>query len=406
MPENKRFFTIQTIKGSGLGDQLGTQFSRLYGLGKAFGASYLYTPISFHRSIKPRWYELLQSILFKLRYILFFYIGQNLFSNSVNVIFLQFEKKMDASLKRYEDNDLGDFLGLKYINDGNNGELENPSFCDIYMDDFFESTLLFRFCDFQAYVNALMKDKMNSTILRFNWTGKMWALIPKIDQLLKEAGLDKDIILRNTFSSGFWKQHIQIFSDKTNIVFHIRCGDSTTVQLGKRELIVYDKFLYESVDEMIEIFKIDPDRISVLPEEYNQVYDQIVSKVGLEKISLSIISDGYELTYRNLLRNLLKRKCAIRLSGKEKKILAQKIKEFNVVFKNFTHAKLIIGESDQNLQDSIYALANADVVMWGCGGFACNTHYLFKGPDKKSLVMNVKDFSDSKINLIKELKNG
>jgi hypothetical protein len=406
MPENKRYFTIQTIKGSGLGDQLGTQFSRLYGLGKALGASYLYTPVSFHRSIKPRWYELSQSILFKLRYILFFSIGQNLFSSAVNGLFLQIEKRLDANLKKHVDNELSDFLGLKYISEGNKIELENPSFCDIYMDDFFESTQLFQFNDFLVYVTALMKDKMNSTILRFNWTGKMWALIPKIDQLLKEAGLDKDIILQNTFSSGFWKQHIQPFSDKTNIVFHIRCGDSTTVQLGKRELIVYDKFLYESVDEMIEIFKIDPDRISVLPEEYNQVYDQIVSKVGLEKITLTVISDGYELTYRNLLRNLLKRKCAIRLKSNEKKILAQKIKEFNLVFKIFTHAKLIIGESDQNLQDSIYTLANADVVIWGCGGFACNTHFLFKGIDKKSLVINVKDFSESKINLINELKNG
>ena len=401
-----RSFTIQTIPGSGLGDQLGTQFTRLYGLGKSIGAKYIYTPVSFQRSIKPRSMRLSQSLFFRLRYFLFFYIGQNIFSNAVNAIFLQLEKRIDSLQVIKADNKLSTYLGLKYINEGDSNLLQNNSFCDICLEDFFELNEFPYLLDFKDYVNYLMNEKTGSTIFRFSWTGKMWALIPKIDQLLKEAELDKDVILKNTFSGGYWKQHVQPFSGKTNIVLHIRCGDSTTVQLGKRTLIVYDKFLYESVDEMKEIFKIDPDRVSVLPEEYFHVYNQIVDKVGLEKISMTVISDGYELTYTNLLRNLLKRKCAIRLSGKEKKVLAQKIKEFNGVFKNFTHAKLIIGESDKNLQDSVYALANADVVIWGCGGFACNTHYLFKGPVKKSLVMNVKDYFDSNINLIKELKNG
>jgi hypothetical protein len=309
-------------------------------------------------------------------------------------------------LENYEDKELNVFLGLKYISDEDPVLVENDSFCDIYIDDFLESTESTELSDFRQYIDSIIKERNDSPILRLVWTGKMWGLIPKIDQLLRKSGVNSDIKSMNIFSTGFWKQNIPMLSDKISIVFHIRCGDSTTVHLGEKALIVYDKFLYESENEMAGVLTIDPDRISVLPEEYLPVYNQIIENIGLENITLTVISDGYILTNRNILRNLLKRRCRIRLTNNERKILAHKMKELNRVFDHFHQARLIIGESKQNLQDSIYALANANVVIWGCGGFACNTHNLFKAVGEKSMVVNVNDFSDLDIDRINELING
>ncbi|MDD4969932.1 MAG: hypothetical protein PHT07_10940 [Paludibacter sp.] len=384
---------------------MATQFLPLYGLGSAIGASFVYSPVSFNRSVKPKWYNVSQSFLFKLRCFFFFYIGQNFISSAVNGLFLYIEKKLNAILERNTDNELSVFLGLKYTSEVDPYVLVDNAICDILLDNYLESIELIHIADFKEYVNCFLKDRTDNPVLRFKWTAKMWTLIPKLDLLLQDTGYNKEKILQNTFSNGFWKQHKPSFPDKTNIVFHIRCGDSTTIRLGERNLIVFDKYLYESEQEMDDVLAIDQDRYTVLPEEYTNIYDQIISKIGVEDIRLTVISDGYELTFKNILRNLLKRKCKIHLTRFERKDLALKIKESNDIFSHFRQAQLIIGETKQNLNDSIYALANANVVIWGCGGFASNTHSLFKGVEQKSLIFNVKDFSEMKIKLIKELKN-
>lgn len=400
-----RYFTIQTIKGSGLGDQLGTQFTRLYGLGKVLGAFYIYSPVSFYRSVKPGWYELSQSLFFQLRCFMFFLFGQSLFSSALNVVLLRMEKRLDKLQEKYEDTYLSSFLGLKYVSEGDISLITDALFCDIYIDELLERKSVKSMADLQSYVTSQLKDKPDRTILRFIWTGEMWSLIPQIDKLLKETGLQKETIQQKIFSEGFWKQHGDVTSDKINIVFHIRCGDSTTIRLGDRSLIVYDKFLYQSEKEMNEILQIDPDRISVLPEEYLKVFNQIIPLFDKNDITISVISDGYTLTYRHILRNLLKRKCSMRLSFSEKRMLWKKIRQKNRIFNQFENAHLIIGENRQKLEKSILALASADVVIWGCGGFACNTHYLFKKVNNQSIVINVKNFSEKELDQLKNRVN-
>jgi hypothetical protein len=118
-----------------------------------------------------------------------------------------------------------------------------------------------------------------------------------------------------------------------------------------------------------------------------------------------ILSDGYELTYQHLLRNLLKRRCSIILNADGKRELKKKIRELNTAFDDYKDATVIIGETKQNLMLSIKVLAEADIVVWGCGGFACNTHKLFKNPEKNSLIFKVNEFNENSISTIKEFKN-
>jgi len=105
------------------------------------------------------------------------------------------------------------------------------------------------------------------------------------------------------------------------------------------------------------------------------------------------------------MRNLLKRKCKIRLNKEEKKQLKLHIKEKNSIFDKFQKAELIIGESKQNLYKSILCLAGADLLIWGCGGFACNIHNLFSTTAKDSNIYKVSDLDGESLGKLKEKYN-
>jgi hypothetical protein len=398
--EQKMYFSIKTIQSSGLGDQLGTQFARLYSIGKVLGMEYIYTTITFPRSVKPIWYEYSQVIIFKIRFFLLYFFGQNLFSSAINALLLKFEKYLNNKLSKHKDN-LSSFLGLKNISQLKLAQ--KSAFYDIYLDELFEIKKIKTLVDLQSYFQ-LIKSKDDNVVFNLCWTANMWKLIPQIDNLLKESEgyeLEKQQIFSNVFNLNHPKNE----QNKINIAFHIRCGDSTTVHLNDMDLIVYDKYLYSSEKEMMEIFSIDKDRHSVLPEEYLVVYKEILNNLDKDKIRITLISDGFDLTYRNIFRNLLKRKNKIKLSIQNRRLLLKKSRKRNLVFKQFDESNLILGESQHNLENSILALANADVVIWGCGGFACNTNNLFKKKNKKSLLFNVKSFDSENLNLIKNMIN-
>ncbi len=397
-----KYFTIQTISGSGLGDQLGTQFTRLYGLGKILGATYIYTPLVFNRSIKPVWYVLSEKIIFKIRYFLLFVFGQNIFTNALNVLLLRTEKIINSVQLRYNDFTLNDFLGISKL-----GEtvISNKKIIDVGIDEFFDSSGDLSLSAYIRFIESKSQTHDESIVICLKWGANMWQLIPKIDKILNELLLRKEDLINTLFAEGFNHLHSEINREKANIVFHIRCGDSTKITLGNRSLIVYDKFLYQDESEMEQILSIDPDRVSIPPKEYLKIYDNIAKNWDLGKCNICIISDGYHLTYCNIMRNLLKRKCNVRLNKEEKKQLKLHIKEKNSVFDKFQKAELIIGESKQNLYKSILCLAGADLLIWGCGGFACNIHKLFSSTAKDSNIYKVSDLDVESLGKLKEKYN-
>ncbi len=393
----KNYFTIETISGSGLGDQLGTQFTRLYGLGKILGANYIYSPLSFSRSVKPSWYLRSEKVIFTIRYFLIFFIGQNYFANAVNVLLLKIEKKISKIQSHENDSSLNDFLGLKYLSD----TVESfRNTVDVDLEYFFENTKEVSVQNFKNYIESEVNILDDNTLMRLSWSAKMWELIPKIDKVLYELSLGKESTVNKIFSDGFNKVHPNTNNYRKNIVLHIRCGDSTKISLGNRSLIVYDKFMFQSESEMKHILSIDPDRVSVPFDKFLDAYREITELIDKNNCDIFVISDGYSLTYNNILRNLLKRRCDFILTTEEKRQLRNNIRMKNDDFKQFVRATKIIGESKENLFDSILALAKADVVVWGSGGFACNVHNLFKEERKKSEVVNVNDIDQNLLNQI------
>lgn len=352
----KRYFTITTLNHSGLGDQLGTQFSRLYAMGIADGREYIYTPMYFSRSVKPLWYMKRSNLFFGIRKFVFSLFGQSLFSSALNAVLLKAEGKMDRILYDQKDN-FAEFLGLRHLQKTNDVPTEH--------DD----------------------------VINLSWNGDMWKKIPEIDAEIESKGVSVYEVWKTIFSTVFNDLHPKIQKGKKSVVMHMRLGDSTTIQLADTKLIVYDKYIFSSEEQMKEIFAIDRDRHSVKPEEYLTVFNKIKDDGNSY---ISIISDGYDLTYKNILRDLLKRKCQIRLSRKDRKELLNRISHRNDVFGQFAGSKLVIGETLDKLCESVESLAHADCVIWGCGGFAVNMHNMFRPIGDRSYITNVKDFEIDK----------
>ena len=368
-------FTIKTISHSGLGDQLGTQFSRLYKLGCALGYDFVYSDVYYPRSLKPLWYELFQRLNVNIRRLLLWCFGQSVISNAVNLLLVKLERRADKHLFTSKD-DLSSFFGIKSLGE----KCKDNHLYDVPLDKFLQNGN-----DNLTELKSLIEaENINHYTIRLIWSDKvnMWQFIPQMEKMIQGVGVDFNKILRESFAEGKEFNH-----KHGNLVMHIRCGDSTTVKLNDLDLIVYDKFLYTSEDEMKHVFDIDKDRHSVLPETYLSVYNSLPDS---EKQNVTILSDGYDLTYRNILRNLLKHKSTIRLSRENIKLLLKKYNSRNDIFKQFSNAKIVIGENERNLRDSIMAIANADKLIWGCGGFACTMQRLFSQKPECEIV-NVKD---------------
>ena len=367
-----KYFSISTINSSGLGDQLGTQFIRLYKLGLAIGLNFIWKDIFFPRSIKPDWYEKKHIHFFRIRYYLLKYFGcnSNIVSSGINAILLKKENKLEKRLWQEKD-DLSEFLNLKSLSKCN----YVGKFHDVILDSFLLNNKHFTKKELYNFIYSEVQGEEP----RLCWTSKCWELIPDIDEFLNKEGY-------NDLDDGLLSECTRFDKIDRCTVFHIRCGDSTKIHLNNKDLIIYDKFLYTREEEMSSIYAIDSHRKSILPEEYlNPVLDYVAKG---EKVF--IISDGFDLTFQNLFRNLLKRKCKVKLNREEIKQLLHKADTRNEVFRQFVGAEMIIGENENNLKRSITVISSADSIIWGIGGFALTIHKLF-GINRDCNIKNINE---------------
>lgn len=367
-----QFFTIKPIRSSGLGDQLGTQFMRLYKLGVACGLEYVYDDLYFPRSVKPNWYDRIQARHLNLRLALLNISKgrKNRVVSGINVLLMKAEASMNKRLMSRKD-DLADFLNIPAIAK----HKPKGNIIDINVESFIKVNPSFGINDFREFLDKVCQG--TDSIPRLCWDSGMWAMIPSIDNAL--VGVD----IPSPFAQAFSARHGDDVINK--VVFHIRCGDSCTVHLPSgTDLIVYDKFLFTSEEQMKDIFAIDSHRKTILPQEYIGAFHNYNPK------DVTVISDGFDLTYQNIFRNLLKWKCPVTLSRKDIKSLIAQAKKRNKVFEVFKGAKMLIGESETLLKESIIAISNAETLIWGVGGFAMNVKGLFG--KSHNYVCNIKDY--------------
>lgn len=366
-------FSIKPIRSSGLGDQLGTQFMRLYRLGVACGMEYVYDDLYFPRSVKPNWYDHVQTIHLNIRLALMRMTkGRKCrFASGVNALLMKIEARLDQRLLTRKD-DLAQFLNISAIAKGR----AEGHFIDVDVEKFISACPDFTIAELKNYVAEVCQEE--HPVPRLCWGAGVWAMIPKIDKALE--GYD----IPSPFAEAFGDRH-PLDDVEERVVFHMRCGDSSTVFLPSgKQLIVYDKFLFTSEEQMSEIFAIDNHRRTILPEAFLDVFH----KYNAEEVT--VISDGFDLTYRNILRNLLKWKCPVALSKEDARSLVSQAKARNEVFKEFAGARLLVGESETLLKESILAISAAQVLVWGVGGFAMNIRELFGGKQCER-ILNIKE---------------
>src|SRR5579871_3496687 len=246
MQEHPVYFTVQTLNNSGIGDQLGTQFSRLYSLASSLGMQYLYSPLYTPRSITPAWMKKTKQFFFRVRCFIYFHTSNKNIFRLINKAMEKAERAIDSSVKSTKDESFAAFAGLK--NDSlQRFQSANPGYVaqEIILSVLLDNGLVKNGEDLKNHINKLIRQAGNSAILfSFNWAENMHQHIDKIDTLLAEMDIKKEEIALPFFSENFWKDKGADTRPANKVVVHIRCGDSTIVDLGTKKLIVNAENVY------------------------------------------------------------------------------------------------------------------------------------------------------------------
>ncbi|MBW4431528.1 MAG: hypothetical protein KME28_07315 [Pelatocladus maniniholoensis HA4357-MV3] len=414
-----KYFTVKTIHYSGLTDQLGTQFSRLYSLGCVCQYEYVYTPFSFPRSHGYIGKERLIRKSEKLIFSTFPWIYQLWFTRKVMTKILNLLYKFlyaNASSKSNKDEVIANFLGFyNFENQINDDKFKDYKLITIDLHQILESSSITNILHLKHIIEDM--SSYPYLIYEFVCTDKMHPFLDRIDFLLKKSELEIFEFSSHKLSENYWKarKEKQIVSgfttvsdEKIHLVAHIRLGDSISIHLPQKTLYVNGDCVFNSDNEsdvksIEKIFNVDPNRRAVDIYQYKNFLVKTFEIWGRENIFCSIISDGYERTF-NVIRNYLKQG-KLKLSTTEMRQLQDLEKSLNDDFNDFIRDysdTSIVSESLDNLLKSIHYLASAKVVIWGTGGFAFYTHKLFKKHDNFSMIFHVKDQSDE---IFKEMTN-
>lgn len=398
----KRFFTVKTSSTSGFGDQLGTQFSRLYSIGCLLGLEYCYSPLSFPRSVEPVWFNAIKKVIFFIRYYIVFSRVDYPIFKIISRILERGEAYINRLNSKMADETLSKFIGFP----NNNKNKGNPAvYYDVYIEDLINKGLITVSQIRKAlnFENQTIYDE--GTIIRFCWSNNTHMYIPQIDSICKDSLINSEKIANSFFNKKYWatkEAQGRPNLPSNSLVMHVRCGDSTVIDLVTRKFTINETRIVTD-EELKKILIIDENRLPIEIDTYKDLFRTLTSHFNSDAFDLFIISDGFKQSYHNFLRCLLQFNNTTKLTNDEKKILKMRIKTLNSDFKQFHYFKntqLIIGETKKNLFSSIDALADAKILIWGSGGFAYYTHTLFKR--QPSLLIHARGFNDYTVNSIKQ----
>ncbi len=220
--------------------------------------------------------------------------------------------------------------------------------------------------------------------------------------LLRKAGLSK-IFLREKINiidnyNHVISQKINTkkkleLSKKIKIFIHIRRGDTYCFKLSDGRLVSswghFQKFsnkpnqpnqpiLVDSVQEC--------PYIQIDNQSYLDIIIGLINEFGAEKLDITIASDGY---YRGIER-ILQFSEELQLNQEQitevrnlTNILEQ---QFINDFRNYAN-KLLIGESQNQLLETINEIVTSDVILSPIGGFVAAIHEYFSPIEKQKLII-------------------
>lgn len=366
-----KYFTIKTFTSVGVGDQLGTQFARLFLIGEALGATYLHTPLQIQRSAESNFRINTKTFFYHLKKRLLNFPVQHkiltLVAKTLNMI--------ERMVLKLDQNDINArflaFLGLNIPADIINDPI-TPSLSEIISNVTTKEQLI-----------AILTKKCGDHLtVILEWTPELYPFCYKLDELFNSG---MTINFNQFLNEAFWKnKNIESDLGEKIFVVHQRCGDSVTLFSDAGKVVIYgNEVTFDTDDTGLYDLKNDRNRVGRAIEMYVEILKELqdLRNVGTRIV---FISDGYQ-TSKNILLNHYFSKYNI-LNTQQKKAIKDLInKDLDQML---LHDKLnaiideeMIGETYENLEKSILLLANAKVLMFGSGGFAYYMHSLLKNKE-------------------------
>ncbi|MCA0363100.1 MAG: hypothetical protein LCH67_03595 [Bacteroidetes bacterium] len=370
-----KYFTIKTFSSVGVGDQLGTQFARLFLIGEAIGATYLHTPLEIQRSAESNFRRRIRGFFFFLKKILINFPVQHksiaLIAKSLNLA--------ERIISRLDRTDINgrflDFLGLNISADTINDPI-TP----------FLSEIIKKVSTKEELIASLKWQYSDHESIVLEWTPELYPYCYKLDDLFNSG---KTINFNQFLNNAFWKNKNKDAPNEEKLfVVHQRCGDSVTLLSDAGKVVIYgNEVTFDNEDTEQFDLNNDKNRVGRAIEMYVEVLQELQDLRG-SGTKIVFISDGYQ-TSKNILLNHYFSKFST-LNNSQKKAIKNLInKDLNQFLLNDKLEKLIdekmIGETYENLEKSILLLARAKVLMFGSGGFAYYMHSLFSNKEQTYL---------------------
>ncbi|MDB5021221.1 MAG: hypothetical protein JWQ28_2348 [Pedobacter sp.] len=393
-----RYFTVIT-NDSGIVDKLAFQMRILYNLGAACGFIYVHTPLAYERSLQSHHFR---NITDKIETFLFFNLKLKV-PMFIEKIVRQLDRvlsKLDHFFNKYIDwrkhDTLNKFLGLDDFNNRvNEKKFSRYSIVDVPLKEIVTNNNITTLEKFKEVLESHIIEAEN-VIYSFS-SERIYHHLADLAKILANSRIDVSNYQYLSFSEKYWRVkdrsvlHSPFQEGKLKVVIHIRRGDSVVVDLGSQKIYVHGDVT--TYDEFQGVLKIDSGREIVL-DEYKPIVRKIFQEFGETNISCVVISDGYELTFRRIVRAISRGQ--LRLKHDELEMVRQlhrSATEEPTELLNYQDVSYIIGETNSNLVKSIHALACADVVIYGSIGFSFGVHKLFR-KNMSSVMIDVKNKHD------------
>ena len=268
-----KYFTIKTFSSVGVGDQLGTQFARLFLIGEAIGATYLHTPLEIQGSAESNFRRRIRSFFFFLKKILINFPVQH---KSIALIAKSFNPA-ERIISRLDRTDI-------------NGPI-TP----------FLSEIIKKVSTKEELIASLKWQCSEHESIVLEWTPELYPYCYKLDDLFNSG---KTINFNQFLNKAFWKnKNKDAPIEEKLFVVHQRCGDSVTLLSDAGKVVIYgNEVTFDNEDTEQFDLNNDKNRVGRAVEMYVEVLQELKDLRG-SGTKIVFISDGYQ-TSKNILKTL------------------------------------------------------------------------------------------------------
>ena len=381
----KKYFVIKTLDYVGLGDQLGTQFAKLYKIGEALDLKYYHTQYHFERSCSSNYNILINKGFIKMQLLILSLGNRNnlkrrlmSFIDFIRKLLLKFDNKSGLNLR------LLTFLGLEsYKTPGSN-------LVEIKLYDIFKKSE-----SFDDLIDRI-KAEHNFSIPAFyifKWEPEYYKVSSILDKLLyKEKNIPKNDFLRESFLNANKLTSKDL--NANDVVIHQRCGDSISIKTKLGHLLIHGNSVIYSKDGQNVSIAEDGNRRNIPVEKYISEVEKL--RIKRPEFNIVFISDGFERSKRFIVKYLIDNYLSLSKEAYADVLETVQLNLDQLLIKEpFGKMvnKIIIGEGIKDLEESIIALSKAQILILGTGGFSFFVHSLFKISESTKLY-HIGDLND------------